>query len=175
MLGFRRSRSILLASLLMGCDPLESDSHLSPDVVELSQHHACADLILIAADAEAREGLFLTIDDGLVDEVLESGEPISTHYDVGDERIELRWVTGRNVYAGHCGLDNGEPWHVDTVEQAIEGEILIELAAGAEGAILSVELHDVLLSPLAAGQAKHDEDDARTLPPVFLEDLRVDR
>jgi hypothetical protein len=174
MLGFRCTRLALLAGLLMGCDRSDFDSALMPDPDELSQRHACGDLILIAADAEATEGLFLTIDDGLVDEVVDSGQSVQGHYEVGDERIELRWVTGRNVYAGHCGLDNGEPWEVDTVEQAIAGEISIELQPGAEGPILAVELRDVLLSPLGADQAaKHD--DAHALPVIHLDGLRVER
>jgi hypothetical protein len=173
MLGFRCSRLLLLAGLVMGCDPFEADASLSTEVAELSDRHACADLIVVAASADAREGLFLTVDDGLVDEVIESGEPVDARYEVGDERIELRWVTGSNVYAGHCGLDNGEPWHVDEVEQAITGEVTIELVPSDEGVIVAVELRDVWLSPLDAGQAKHGH--ARELPPIVLDDLRVRR
>jgi hypothetical protein len=168
----RRGALALVASLLMGCDRSESGDPLSPEIGELSQRHACADLILVAADAEASEGLFLTIDDGLVDQVTDSGQPVQMRYDVGDERIELRWVSGSNVYAGHCGLDNGEPWQVDMVEQAISGEIIVELEPAAEGPILAVELRDVLLSPLGEGFAKAE---AHELPELRLDDLRVDQ
>jgi hypothetical protein len=181
MIGSRCTRLALLAGLLVGCDRSELDDPSLPDVDELSQRHACGDMILIAANAEASEGLFLTIDDGLVDEVIESGEFVSDQYRVGDAPIELRWVTGRNVYAGHCGLDNGEPWQVDTVEQAIAGEISVELEPSAEGPILTVELRDVLLSPLDLAQAKQEPEQelaqahAHALPFFVLDGLRVMR
>ena len=171
MLDNRRARLALIATLLVGCDRSDSNFSPSPHVDDLSERHACADLILVAADAEASEGLFLTIDDGLVDQVVESGQPVVSRYQVGDDRIELRWVTGSNVYAGHCGLDSGEPWQVDSVEQAVAGEITVELTPSSEGPILTVELRDVMLSPLGASLAKHD--DSYALPPIVLEDLRV--
>ncbi len=173
MFGFRSLRPILLVGLLsIGCDSLALDHDLDmPAVTDLSDRFACADLILVAADPTGTEGLFLTIDDGLVDEVLESGEAIAAHYQVGDDRIEVRWVSGSNVYAGHCGLDNGEPWQVEQVEQAIAGDILVELMPSADGVRLAVELRDVLLAPLAAGQAKQGE--ARRLEPIILHDLEI--
>lgn len=177
MLGFR-FRSVLLAGLLLtGCDGVESDSQLELDVAELSERHACGDLFVVAADVEGREGLFLTIDDGLVHEVLESGEPLVAHYDfgaleaIGDGQIELRWVSGRNVYAGHCGLDNGERWQVDMVEQAVAGELVVELIPSADEVILDIELRGVMLSPLSLGLAK--QAPTRELPPLFLHDLQL--
>ncbi|MFV8756477.1 hypothetical protein ACNOYE_38520 [Nannocystaceae bacterium ST9] len=175
MLGFRPLRSAVLVAglLLFGCDLELDDMDARPDVAELSERYACADLILVAADPEGSEGLFLTIDDGLVDEVMASGEPLSARYEVGDPRIELRWVSGRNVYAGHCGLDNGEAWQIDAVEQATAGAIEIDLSPGADAVELDVELRDVLLSPYAAGQAKQGQ--ARPLPPMRLEGLEIDQ
>ena len=165
--------TVIAGLLLTGCDPEALDPSLDPNVAGLSERHACADLILVAATPEGDEGLFLTIDDGLVDEVIGSGMPSSARYDVGDERIELRWVRGSNVYAGHCGLDSGEPWHVDEVEQAIAGEILVELTPSDDAIVLDVELEGVLLSPLAAGQTK--QGPARALPSMAMHELQISR
>jgi hypothetical protein len=179
MLGFSRFRSAVLAGLLLsGCD-YESDSppEHEPDLAELSERHACADLIVVAADVEGSQGLFLTIDDGLVEELLATSQPIVAHYAIGDddelddEPIELRWVSGRNVYAGHCGLDNGEGWEVDSVEQAIAGEIDVELIPSPDGVRVDIEIRGVLLSPLGSGQAKQAA--ARELPPLVIDDLAL--
>jgi hypothetical protein len=151
MPGFRPLRLALLAALLSSaCDGEHLEPLAEQDLGALSERHVCGDLTLIAADPEGHEGLFLIVDDGLVDAAREAGE-LDSRYAIGDERIELRLVRGQNVYAGHCGLDSGEPWQVDEVEQAVAGEVELSFIE-VEGTLqLDIELTDIWLSPLAAG------------------------
>lgn len=171
MLGLRPLRLAALASLLLtACDPEALESHDELDLRTLSDRHACGDLTLIAADAEGHEGLFVQVDDGLVDAALESGE-LRTTYAIGDERIELRWVQGQNVYAGHCGLDNGEAWQVDMVEQAIAGEVDLVLVRAGDALRLDVELREIWLSPLAGDGMTSAKGQARELDDLALDGL----
>jgi hypothetical protein len=151
MPGFRPLCLALLAVLSSSaCDGEPLEPLAEQDLGALSERHLCGDLTLIAVDPEATEGLFLIVDDGLVDSARKAGE-LDSRYAIGDERIELRVVRGRNVYAGHCGLDSGEPWQVDEVEQAVAGEVELSFVE-VEGTLrLDIELSDIWMSPLADG------------------------
>ncbi len=178
MLGLRSLRPVLLAGLMLaGCDDAAvelGDEQQLAELDDLSERFACSDLTFVAASADGSEGLFLLIDDGLVAQTLAEAQPLEVEYELADERVELRWVSGSNVYAGHCGRDNGRPWKIDAVHEAREGRVVVELAPQSEGVpLLAIELEDVLLEPL-------DDHDWRTkgpkaLPPLRFEGLELGR
>lgn len=173
MPGFRPLRLALLAALFTSaCDGEPLEPLAEQDLGALSERHVCGDLTLIAADPEGHEGLFLVVDDGLVDAARKSGE-LDSRYEIGDERIELRVVRGQNVYAGHCGLDSGEPWQVDEVEQAVAGEVELSFVDVEGGLRLDVELHDIWLSPLAEGLGAKAKHTSHELGDLRFHDLEI--
>lgn len=173
MPGFRPLRLALLAALFTSaCDGEPLERFVEQDLGALSERHVCGDLTLVAADPEGHEGLFLVVDDGLVDAAREAGE-LDMRYAIGDERIELRLVRGRNVYAGHCGLDSGEPWQVDEVEQAVAGEVELSFFDDAGQLHLDVALHDIWLSPLAGDGLGAAKAESHELGDLDFEDLEI--
>lgn len=171
MPSFVRVRALLLAGLLLvGCDEQDPEVGPQPEIGELSERFACADLVFVAASPDATQGLFLSIDDGLAKQAHAHGE-LRREYELEDDRVELRWVSGSNVYAGHCSRDNGEPWEVDAVQEARAGRVVVELEPGGEGKLeLSIELEGVVLEAIDDWRAGTLE-----LPPLRFDDLELER
>lgn len=151
-----------LAVSVTGCVEDIQTADLDPEAY--TERVACDDLTVIAATSDGSEALLLGIDDGLKAAVLDYGEPVSATYVLPDERLTVRWAVGSNVYLGQCGLDSGAPWRVDTVHDAIDGEIEVYLVPNPDGTVqLSAELEGLLLEdaetdgPLLALESTHIE------------------
>jgi hypothetical protein len=162
------ARALLLLGLLVGCDERERELGPEPDTAELSEHFACGDLMFVAANPDATQGLFLSIDDALVQQAHAQAQ-LGREYELDDDRVELRWVSGRNVYAGHCGHDNGEPWEIDAVQEASSGRVVVELEQDDHALVLSIALEDVVLEPLDEWRAQGYE-----LPPLHFDELELE-
>jgi len=146
------SRPLFAASLLAfalalvaGCDDHADVEDL--DASELAERFACDDLTLVAASKDGEHALMIGIDDGLVANTLASGQPTTITYELPDDRLTVRWVTGSNVYQGHCGRDSGEPWTLDARSDAVAGAMSVSLDPGpGPGLRLEAEVHDVWLA-----------------------------
>jgi hypothetical protein len=136
---------ILGLMLGLGCDH-EADAH-ALDATALPERFACDDLTMVAASPSADEALLIGIDDGLAAEAIASGQVVHADYELPDERLTVRWVSGTNVYQGQCGRDNGEFWQLDARLDALAGHIHVRVEPLDDGKlVLRAEIDDVVLA-----------------------------
>ncbi|GEM_PF-2678350 len=139
----------LAACVFTGCDDPDTPDPELLDMASVSEQAACDDLTVIAAHIDGNEALLLGIDDGLAAQALSAGEVVTAEYTLPDDRLTVRWAEGSNVYRGHCGLDNGEPWQVDAVFDGVRGTIAVRLVPHIDGSVtLSAEVEDLELGSL---------------------------
>ncbi|MFO7561071.1 MAG: hypothetical protein R6X02_00380 [Enhygromyxa sp.] len=156
---------LLALALGVGCDDAEQLRAL--DLAELPERFACDDVTVVAASPEGSEALLIGVQDGLVAAARESGESVEAEYELPDDRLVVRWVSGSNVYAGHCGRDSGEQWQLDQRRDAIAGHIAIRIEPSPDGGLsVSASLDDLLLAPSRA-----DAGPAYELSTTALEGL----
>lgn len=136
---------VLALALTAGCVEPEALEDLDPS--ELDERFACDDLTVVAASRDAHSALLVGIDDGLVAATLATGQPTEELYELPDERLTVRWVSGSNVYQGHCGRDSGEPWALDERSDAVTGQMHVRVVPGPGKSVrLEAELRDVILA-----------------------------
>jgi hypothetical protein len=141
---------LLGLALTVGCD--DADELRAIDLAELPERFACDDVTVVAASVDGSEALLLGVEDGLAAAALELGEIVEAEYALPDERLTVRWVSGSNVYAGHCGRDSGETWKLDQRSDAVSGRVAIRIAPNSDGSLsVSASLVDLLLAPSRAG------------------------
>lgn len=140
----------LLGLLLSaGCDT--GDEQLrSLDLGELSERFACDDVTVVAATPDGSEALLVGVEDGLVAAAYTSNEVVEAVYELPDDRLTVRWVSGSNVYGGHCGREGAGAWRLDDRNDAIAGTLAVRLTPTADGVVLSAEFDELVLAPSEA-------------------------
>jgi hypothetical protein len=166
----RRLLALPLLGLVLGLAACDDPEHLRAlDTDDLPDRFACDDVTAIAASPDASEALLIGIDDGLAAAALATEAPVHAEYELPDDRLTVRWVAGANVYEGHCGRNNGEPWELDARMDAFTGRVRVAVEPRADGGLaLTAELFDVVLAedgPWTADLA---------LEPTRFNDLPID-
>lgn len=127
------ARVALLACVfgLVACDPQPEADSLETDA--LSERFACDDVTMVVAAADGREALLIGVEDQLAASAMSSDAPAVGEYELPDERVTIRWVSGTNVFQGQCGRDTGETWQLDERLDALTGRLTVIVEPDAEG------------------------------------------
>lgn len=113
---------------------------------ELTEQSGCADLVLFANDAADMLGLVLVVDGGLVADVVDSGNPMTTELDATDPSVDLRVETGISVTELVCNDAVNMKPVIDETWRPTAGTITIDLTPDGNGnALADVTLTDVTI------------------------------
>ncbi|MEM9460712.1 MAG: hypothetical protein AAGF11_41465 [Myxococcota bacterium] len=114
---------------------------------ELSVQNGCADMVIYAHDAMDEQAIVLSINQGLVQDVIDTGVPVHVELTATDPALALEARAGFNVTMHECN-DVLEPG-VDIIETwgPTGGTVVIDVVPGEfELPVATVQLVDVVLA-----------------------------